>query len=99
MVGRRPRSPLHSIRSLSRQNLDCRLCDILAQPGNEGLRDKLITCSPDDTLQVRAPGMARAGVAPLLFKIVRRKYVIFVELESREPQATSFVRLPSSAAP
>ena len=33
------------------QNLDCKLCDILAQPGNEGLRDSLTTCSPNNTLQ------------------------------------------------
>ncbi|CAM9467940.1 unnamed protein product [Chrysoparadoxa australica] len=34
------------------RNLDCKLTDILAQPGNEGLRDRLITCSPSDTLQM-----------------------------------------------
>ncbi|CAM9171900.1 unnamed protein product [Phaeothamnion confervicola] len=33
------------------KNLDCKLSDILAQPGNESLRDQLITCSPRDTLQ------------------------------------------------
>ncbi|CAM9943792.1 unnamed protein product [Discosporangium mesarthrocarpum] len=33
------------------RNLECKLSDILAQPGNEGLRDRLITCSPMDTLQ------------------------------------------------
>jgi len=37
------------------QNLDCKLSDILGQPGNEGLRDRLITCSPHDTLQVPRP--------------------------------------------
>ncbi|CAN0452665.1 unnamed protein product, partial [Laminaria digitata] len=34
------------------QNLNCKLSDILGQPGNEVLRDRLITCSPHDTLQV-----------------------------------------------
>ncbi|CBJ30066.1 5\'-AMP-activated protein kinase subunit gamma-1 (AMPK gamma-1 chain) (AMPKg) [Ectocarpus siliculosus] len=33
------------------ENLDRKLSDILGQPGNEGLRDRLITCSPQDTLQ------------------------------------------------
>ncbi|CAM9439911.1 unnamed protein product [Pylaiella littoralis] len=33
------------------ENLNCKLSDILGQPGNEGLRDRLITCSPNDSLQ------------------------------------------------
>ncbi|KAG5186878.1 5'-AMP-activated protein kinase subunit gamma-1 [Tribonema minus] len=33
------------------RNLDAKLCDILAQPGNEVLRDSLVTCAPSDTLQ------------------------------------------------
>ncbi|CAM9863382.1 unnamed protein product [Ascophyllum nodosum] len=55
------------------QNMNCKLSDILRQPGNEGLRDRLITCSTNETLQTVFEKFAEC----------RFKRIVCVDQESR----------------